>query len=78
MSRACNLFHFPRYSTVMIQNDEDIMRAVRGGDLAKLGLLFDRYHVPLFDFLSRMTGNRHAAEDLVQEVFLRVLKYRAT
>jgi RNA polymerase sigma factor (sigma-70 family) len=62
----------------MTANDEDIMRAVREGDLAKLGLLFDRYHVALFDFLSRMTGNRHVAEDLVQEVFLRVLKYRAT
>lgn len=54
------------------------MRAVREGDLAKLGSLFDRYHLPLFDFLSRMTGNRHTAEDLVQDVFLRILKYRAT
>ena len=54
------------------------MRAVRQGDLAKLGSLFDRYHLALFDFLSRMTGNRHTAEDLVQEVFLRILKYRAT
>jgi RNA polymerase sigma factor (sigma-70 family) len=62
----------------MTPSDEDTMRAVREGDLAKLGLLFDRYHVPLFDFLSRLTGSRHVAEDLVQEVFLRVLKYRAT
>src|SRR6185312_228619 len=62
----------------MSVNDEALMSAVRGGDLAQLGPLFDRYHVPLFDFLSRMTGNRHVAEDLVQEVFLRVLKYRAT
>jgi RNA polymerase sigma-70 factor (ECF subfamily) len=62
----------------MTVNDEALMRAVREGDLAKLGSLFDRYHLALFDFLSRMTGSRHAAEDLVQEVFLRVLKYRAT
>jgi RNA polymerase sigma factor (sigma-70 family) len=62
----------------MSVNDEALMSAVREGDLAQLGPLFDRYHVPLFDFLSRMTGNRHVAEDLVQEVFLRVLKYRAT
>ena len=54
------------------------MSAVREGDLAKLGSLFDRYHLSLFDFLNRMTGNRHTAEDLVQEVFLRILKYRAT
>jgi len=62
----------------MSVNDEALMAAVREGDLTQLGPLFDRYHVPLFDFLSRMTGNRHVAEDLVQEVFLRVLKYRAT
>jgi RNA polymerase sigma factor (sigma-70 family) len=62
----------------MTVNDEALMRAVREGDLARLGTLFDRYHVALFDFLNRMTGNRPAAEDLVQEVFLRILKYRAT
>jgi RNA polymerase sigma-70 factor (ECF subfamily) len=54
------------------------MRAVRGGDVARLGVLFERYHRALFDFLTRMTGDRAAAEDLVQDVFIRVLKYRAT
>ena len=54
------------------------MTAVREGDLAKLGLLFERYHGALFDFLSRMTGDRAAAEDLVQDVFVRILKYRET
>src|SRR6185503_9633446 len=51
---------------------------VREGDLAKLGLLFERYHVAVFDFLGRMTGDPAAAEDLVQDIFVRVLKYRAT
>jgi RNA polymerase sigma factor (sigma-70 family) len=32
----------------------------------------------LFDFLVRMTGNASVAEDLVQNVFVRILKYRAT
>ena len=54
------------------------MIAVREGDLAKLGLLFERYHVALFDFLNRMTGDWTAAEDLVQDIFIRILKYRAT
>jgi RNA polymerase sigma-70 factor (ECF subfamily) len=58
--------------------DEQLMRAVRDGDSSRLGILFERYHLPLFDFLSRMTGNPSAAEDLVQDVFVRVLKYRAT
>ena len=54
------------------------MSAVRDGDLAKLGLLFERYHTALFDFLSWMTGDRTAAEDLVQDIFVRILKYRST
>jgi RNA polymerase sigma factor (sigma-70 family) len=58
--------------------DEALMLSVREGDLSSLGLLFERHHVALFGFLSRMTGDRSAAEDLVQEVFVRVLKYRAT
>jgi RNA polymerase sigma factor (sigma-70 family) len=58
--------------------DEQLMGAVRDGDLSRLGPLFERYHLPLCDFLSRMTGNPGVAEDLVQDVFLRVLKYRAT
>ncbi len=62
----------------MTASDSDLMRAVREGELSQLGLLFDRHHLALFEFLSRMTGNRHTAEDLVQEVFLRVLKYRTT
>ena len=52
------------------------MLAVRDGEIGRLGELFDRYHLPLFDFLSRTTGDRAAAEDLVQDVFVRVLKYR--
>jgi RNA polymerase sigma-70 factor (ECF subfamily) len=54
------------------------MRAVRDGDIGQLGVLFERYHGPVFDFLSRMTGDRLAAEDMVQDVFMRILKYRAT
>jgi RNA polymerase sigma-70 factor (ECF subfamily) len=54
------------------------MREVRDGDISKLGILFERHHVSLFDFLSRTMGDRAAAEDLVQEIFIRILKYRAT
>jgi len=54
------------------------MQAVQRGDLAKLGSLFERHHLAVFDFLARMTGSRAVAEDLVQDVFERILKYRAT
>jgi RNA polymerase sigma-70 factor (ECF subfamily) len=58
--------------------DEALMQAVRGGDLEALGQLFERHHRPVFRFLSRTTGDATAAEDLVQEVFVRILKYRHT
>src|SRR5215831_2305494 len=62
----------------MNETDELLMLAVREGDLTKLGVLFDRHHRALFDFFVRMTGNRALAEDLVQDVFFRILKYRDT
>ena len=54
------------------------MLAVRAGDLSRLAPLFERHHRQLFEYLARMTGNRSAAEDLVQDVFVRILKYRHT
>lgn len=54
------------------------MLAVRNGDLDRLTPLFQRYCRPLFRFFCRMSGNRVLADDLVQDVFVRVLKYRHT
>jgi len=51
------------------------MELVQAGDSAQLALLFERYHVALFRYLLQMTRNRALSEDLVQEVFFRVLKY---
>lgn len=53
-----------------------LMLDVREGRLDSLATLFERHHRPLFGFLHRMTSDRGAAEDLVQDVFVRVLKYR--
>ena len=58
--------------------DEEIMLQVRNGAGEILGVLFDRYQMPLFNFYTRLTANRAVSEDLVQEVFLRILKYRHT
>jgi RNA polymerase sigma factor (sigma-70 family) len=54
------------------------MLAVREGDLDQLSLLFDRHHKHLYNFFLRMTGSTEDGEDLVQEVFLRMLNYRNT
>ena len=54
------------------------MLQVRNGEVEMLGVLFDRYHTPLFNFYTKMTQNRTVSEDLVQDVFLRILRYRQT
>jgi RNA polymerase sigma factor (sigma-70 family) len=58
--------------------DDRIMQDVRDGRVERLAILFERHHVALFNFFLRLTGNRALGEDLVQEVFTRILKYRAT
>lgn len=56
--------------------DEMIMEAVKNGDLQQATLLFERYNRRIFNFLARMTMDRQLAEDLTQNVFLRIIKYR--
>lgn len=51
------------------------MVQIREGDVAKLGILFERHHVKLYNFLVRVTNRRDTSEDLVQDVFFRILKY---
>lgn len=49
---------------------------VQDGDLSKMGLLYERHHRPLFGFFYRLTDSGSESEDLVQNVFYRLLKYR--
>ena len=64
--------------TAQAMTDETLMLAVKAGNLDQLSGLFERYHRPLFGFFYRLLRDRTAAEDLVQDVFVRVLKYRHT
>lgn len=52
------------------------MLNVKEGDLDKLGLLFERYKKPLYGFFYGMSRDAELCEDLVQNVFFRILKYR--
>lgn len=54
------------------------MRQVQSGDTGQLAVLFERYNIPLFQYLLQLSRNRTLSEDLVQEVFFRVLKYAAS
>jgi len=53
------------------------MLDVKAGDEQSFALLLHRYRTPLVNFLYRMVRNREQAEDLAQEVFIRVYRARA-
>lgn len=57
-------------------SDESLMHAAQGGSRGALDTLFQRYHRQLYGFLTRLTNDRTAAEDLVQEVFLKLIRFR--
>jgi len=52
------------------------MLDVKAGDQQSFELLLQRYRTPLVNFLYRMVRSREQAEDLAQEVFLRVYRAR--
>jgi RNA polymerase sigma factor (sigma-70 family) len=57
-------------------SDNSLMLKVREGDLQKLGLLFERYKKILFGYFFKLSKDREVSEDLVQAVFMRVIKYK--
>jgi RNA polymerase sigma-70 factor, ECF subfamily len=61
----------------MARTDVQLMLDVKAGDEESFALLLHRYRTPLVNFLYRMVRNREQAEDLAQEVFIRVYRARA-
>jgi RNA polymerase sigma-70 factor (ECF subfamily) len=60
----------------MARSDVQLMLDVKAGDKQSFALLLQRYRAPLVNFLYRMVREREEAEDLAQEVFLRVYRAR--
>src|SRR5260370_17523105 len=60
----------------MARSDVQLMLDVKAGDEQSFALLLQRYRRPLVNFLYRMVREREEAEDLAQEVFLRVYRAR--
>jgi RNA polymerase sigma-70 factor (ECF subfamily) len=58
------------------QTDADIMLRVKAGDQSAFEYLVQKYRRPMVSFMYRMARNSAAAEDLAQEVFLRVYRSR--
>jgi RNA polymerase sigma-70 factor, ECF subfamily len=60
----------------MTRSDVQLMLDVKAGDDASFDLLLQKYRRPLVNFLYRMVRDTATAEDLAQEVFLRVYRAR--
>lgn len=57
-------------------DDDACMRRVRAGDIHALAVLFERHSELVRAYCRKMTRSGEMADDLVQDVFLRILKYR--
>jgi RNA polymerase sigma-70 factor, ECF subfamily len=60
----------------MARSDVQLMLSVKAGDDESFELLLQKYRTPLVNFLHRMVRDSATAEDLAQEVFLRVYRAR--
>jgi RNA polymerase sigma-70 factor, ECF subfamily len=61
-----------------LECDAELMLRVRGGDDTSFALLLEKHRGPVVHFMQRMVQNRAIAEELAQEVFLRVYRSRQT
>ena len=60
-----------------LEHDARLMLSVKEGDEASFALLLARYRTPVMNFIYRMVQNQPVAEELAQEVFLRVYRARS-
>ncbi len=58
--------------------DNALMLKVKSGEVDKLGLLYERHKKRLFGFFYNLGNDPMTSEDLVQNVFIRMLKYKGS
>lgn len=56
-------------------SDQELMRIVQAGDFSPASEVYDRYSGRIYNFAYRFLRNSEAAEDAVQEVFVKMLKH---
>jgi RNA polymerase sigma-70 factor (ECF subfamily) len=61
-----------------LEPDAELMLRVKEGDAASFALLLEKHRAPLIHFIYRMVLNQAIAEELAQEVFLRVYRARSS
>jgi RNA polymerase sigma-70 factor (ECF subfamily) len=56
-------------------NDQELMRIVQAGDYSPASEIYDRYSGRIYNFAFRFLKNAEAAEDAVQEVFVKMMRH---
>jgi len=59
-------------------SDAEVMLELRSGNMAAFDVLLAKYRKPIIHFMFRMVRNQAVAEELAQEVFLRIYRSRET
>jgi RNA polymerase sigma-70 factor (ECF subfamily) len=65
-------------AAIALERDTELMLRVKGGDAASFATLLAHQRGPVIHFLYRMVANQSVAEELAQEVFLRVYRARTS
>ncbi|MGC8549484.1 MAG: RNA polymerase sigma factor [Acidobacteriaceae bacterium] len=71
-----DLAHSATAHAAELDSDSAVMLRVRDGDDAAFSFLVEKYNRPMIHYMYRMTHNQAIAEELAQEVFLRVYRSR--
>ena len=61
----------------MVPDDEALLRRCADGDRQASALLINRYSARILSLAQRMTGSREDAEDITQEVFIKIFRQAA-
>lgn len=54
------------------------MLQIANGKLELLSILFDRYNIRIYNYFNKMVHNKMLSEDLTQDVFLKIIKYKTS
>jgi RNA polymerase sigma-70 factor (ECF subfamily) len=77
-TRSSVLVSATRFARRGPANDEALIAAVAAGDAGAMRVLYNRHHVGVFRFITRLVGDATAAEDIVSETFIDVWRQAGT
>ncbi|MET0387910.1 MAG: sigma-70 family RNA polymerase sigma factor [Polyangiales bacterium] len=64
-----------RVITLMAGTDAELIARLKAGDSRAFDDVYAQFRARIFTFLARLTGQRALAEDLLQETFLRLVRF---